>query len=145
MTPTQRLTEDMKNALRAHNKMELEAVRFLLAQVKNAEIDKPNREALTDAEFIKLVQKLLKNAQESIDQFRNGSREDLAEEEEKKVVIWKRYMPAQMSEDELRTIISDVIAAHPGVARGPLTGKVMAQVAGQADGGTVSRILGEML
>src|SRR5690606_29532525 len=127
MTPVEQLTQDMKTALKSKNKEALEAIRFLLAQVKNAEIDKPNRESLTTEEFTKVVRKLVKNAEEAIQQYRDGNREDLVSEEEKKVVIWKGYLPQQLSEEELESIINEVVAKVPHADQmGPIIGQVMA-------------------
>ncbi|MCD8484672.1 GatB/YqeY domain-containing protein [Candidatus Woesebacteria bacterium] len=146
MTPVQRLTEDMKNAMRNKDKEALDAIRFLLSQVKNAEIDKPNREALTEEEFTKVVRKLVKNAEEAIQQYRDGDRPDLAEEEERKVTLWENYLPQQMSDEEVATIVDDVLANNPDQTQmGPIIGQVMARTQGRTDGGTVSRIVKEKL
>ena len=138
------LTQDMKDMLRAGNKRGLEAVRYLLAQVKNAQIDKPNHEALTESEFMTIVRKVLKNTEEAITQYANGGRTDLVEEETEKMQFMKKYLPQQLGEDELRDLVSQIIAENPGVQPGPLTGKVMQKVAGRADGGTVSRLIREL-
>lgn len=143
MDPLAQLTEDMKSALRAGDKGKLETVRYLIAAVKNAQIDKPDHSAITEPEFHKLVAKIIKMSEEAITQFRSGGRDDLADAEEVKVAVWKAYLPTQLTEDELRTIISQVKTANPGLDIGPLTGKVMAQTAGRADGGTVRRLLQE--
>ncbi len=144
MTPVQRLTDDMKAAMKSKDREALDAIRFLLSQVKNAEIDKPNRESLTEEEFTKVVRKLVKNAEEAIEQYRDGDRSDLITEEEKKIEIWKQYLPQQLSDDELRTIVQDVLAQNPDQDQmGPLIGQVMGRVQGRADGGSVSRIVRE--
>ncbi len=146
MTPTEQLTTDMKDALRSKNREVLDAVRFLLAQVRNAEIDKPNRESLTTEEFTKIVRKLVKNAEEAIQQYRDGAREDLAVDEERKVVIWKKYLPQQLSEEEVEKIIDEVMQGMPSSDQiGPIIGKVMAQAQGQTDGGTISRLVKKKL
>ncbi len=144
MDPLTQLTEDMKTALRAGDKGKLETVRYLIAAVKNAQIDKPDRAPVSEVEFHKLVAKIIKMSEEAIAQFRSGNRDDLADAEEIKVAVWKAYLPEQLSEDDLRKIISDVKSANPTLDIGPLTGKVMAQTTGRADGGTVRRLLQEV-
>jgi len=142
MTPVEQLTQDMKTALKSGNRDALDAIRFLLAQVKNVEIDKPNRESLTSEEFTKVVRKLVKNAEEAIEQYRDGNREDLATEEEKKVVLWKAYLPQQMSEEQVAAIVDEVLANTENKSQiGPIIGQVLAQTKGQTDGGTVSRLI----
>lgn len=146
MIPTDQLTQDMKDALKNKNRDALDAIRFLLAQVRNAEIDKPNRESLTTEEFTKIIRKLVKNAEEAIAQYREGNREDLATEEEKKVMIWKSYLPQELSETDIETIIDEVLTKMPKHDQlGPIIGQVMAKTQGRADGGTVSRLVKKKL
>lgn len=139
------LMNDMKTAMRAHDSVALETVRYLMAQVKNAQIDKPGHEALTEAEFTAIVKKVIKNTEEAMAQYASGGREDLVEAEKPKLALMQKYLPQQLSEDELRRIVKDIVANNPGVAIGPLTGMVLKQAAGRADGGTVSRLLREAL
>ncbi len=139
------LTNDMKDAMRAKDRMALDTVRYLMAQVKNAQIDKPDHAPLTDGEFMAIVKKIIKNTEEAIEQYRAGGREDLAAEELPKIEFMRRYLPQQLSEDELRVIIQDTIDANPGAQVGPLTGMVLKQTSGRADGGMVSKLLREML
>lgn len=146
MTPVQRLTEDMKNAMRNKNRQALDAIRFLLAQVKNAEIDKLNHEALTDDEFTKIVRKLVKNAEEAVEQYRSGERLDLVEDETGKIALWKEYLPEQLSDDAIRTFVSEVLSTIEDRSNmGQIMGKVMAKVGNKADGTTVSRLVREAI
>lgn len=138
------LTQDMKDALRSGNKRALEAVRYLMAQVKNVQIDKPDHSPLTESEFMHIVKKVIKNTEEAIEQYSTGGREDLVAEENEKLGYMKKYLPQQLSDDELRALIQQVMGENPGMQPGPLTGKVMQKTAGRADGGTVSRIIREL-
>lgn len=139
------LTEDMKIAMRARDAMALETVRYLLAQVKNAQIDKPGHEPLTELEFTAIVKKVIKNTQEAMDQYAAGNRQDLVDAEKPKLEFMQKYLPKQLSEDELRTIVAEAIAANPDLGVGPLTGIIMKQTAGKADGGIVSKLIKELV
>lgn len=145
MDPLKLLQEDMKTALRAHDTVRLDAVRFLMAQVKNVQIDKPGHAPVTEPEFMQITKKLVKNSEESIAQFKAGNRTDLVEEEEAKLAFWKAYLPEQLSEEAIRQLAQEVITASSAKEMGPLIGQVMAKTAGRADGGTVSRIVRELL
>lgn len=145
MSATQQLMSDMKTAMKAGEKQTLEAIRYLLAQVKNAQIDKPNREDLTEEEFTKLVRKLVKNAEEAIQQYRDGGREDLVTEETAKLAVWKQYLPQPMSDDQVRDIAQEVIKSMPDAQMGPVIGQVVSRTGGRADGGQVSKIVRELL
>lgn len=138
------LTQDMKEALRAGNKRALEAVRYLMAQVKNFQIDKPDHTPLTESEFLQIVKKVVKNTEEAIEQYAQGGREDLIDEEKEKLGFMKKYLPQQLSDDELRALVQQVIGENPGMERGPLTGRVMQKAAGKADGAKVSQIIREL-
>jgi hypothetical protein len=135
------LTQDMKNALRGGDKRGLEAVRYLMAQVKNFQIDKPGHEPLTEPEFLQIVKKVLKNTEEAIAQYAAGGRNDLVEEETEKLAFMKKYLPQQLSDDELRGLIDQVRGENPGIEPGPLTGKVLKLAAGRADGSRVQQLM----
>jgi uncharacterized protein YqeY len=139
------LTEDMKIAMRARDAMALETVRYLLAQVKNAQIDKPGHEALTELEFTAIVKKVIKNTQEAMDQYAAGGRQDLVDAEKPKLEFMQKYLPKQLSEDELKTIVAETIAENPDLGVGPLTGIIMKKTAGTADGGLVSKLIRELV
>lgn len=137
------LMSDMKDAMRSHDQVALNTVRFLMAEVKNAQIDKPGHEPLTENEFVAIVKKVVKNTEEAMLQYGEGGREDLVEAEKPRIAFMQKYLPKQMNEAELRQVITDIRAANPGVAAGPLTGMVMKQVGGAADGGLVSKLIRE--
>lgn len=145
MTATQHLTEAIKDAMRARDQVRLDTLRYLSAQVKNAEIDKGLDATLTDEEFIRIVQKILKNSQEAVEQFQQGGRMDLVEAEQVKIDIMKEWLPQTLTDDELRAIVVEIHQANPEVAPGPLTGLVMKAVAGRADGRQVSTMIREVI
>lgn len=141
MTVVQQLTEDMKTALKAKDTVALDSVRFILAKVKNVEIDKPNREPLTETEFHAVVKKLVKDSQEGVSQYQAGNRQDLVDAEQAKIAIYKRYLPAELSSEELDNIVSQVVSENPGLAQGPLMGKIMKATGGRANGNQVAQSL----
>ncbi len=143
MTLMQRLTEDMKSAMRAKDQLTLDAIRFIIAKIKNFEIDKPNHEAATEGEIEAIVRKIVKDCQEALEQYKAGGREDLVEEESKKIAVSQRYLPTPLSDDEVWTLIRNIRAENPDIAQGPLTGKVLALAKGKTDGGVVARLLRE--
>jgi len=140
----QHLSDMIKDAMRARDQFRLDTLRYLSAQLQNAQIDKGRDVALTEEEFLKIVQKIIKNSEEGIAQYRQGNREDLVEAEQAKVEIMKEFLPEQLSEAELKAIVERVQAENPGVAMGPLTGLVMKEVAGQADGRQVSAMIRQL-
>lgn len=145
MTVVQQLTEDMKTALKAKDTVSLDSVRFILSKVKNAEIDTPNREPLTEAAFHSLVKKMVKDSQEAVSQYEAGNRPDLVAAEQEKIAVYKRYLPAELTAEELDAIVKQVVSENPGLAQGPLMGKVMKATGGRADGSTVGAVLKKYL
>jgi uncharacterized protein YqeY len=141
MDVIQRLTEDMKTALRGGDKTKLLVVRYLMSLVKNYQIDKPDHSAVTDDEFVKIVKNQVKSTEEAMAQYLAGGRQDLVDEEQGKVALMKEYLPAQMDEEQVKSIVARIHAEQPELAMGPLIGVVMREVGNQADGGVVSRLV----
>ncbi|MCC6792907.1 MAG: GatB/YqeY domain-containing protein [Thermomicrobiales bacterium] len=134
-----RLETDMKNAMRAGEVVERDTIRFLLAALKNAEIEK--RDALDEAEGQSLLQRQAKRMVEAIDQFRAGGRDDLAEREQTQLAILKRYLPAELSDDEVLALARAVVQ-ETGASSAKDMGRVMSllveRAAGRADGKRLS-------
>ena len=139
MTLKARITEDMKDAMRAKDSARLSTIRMLLAAVKQREVDE--RIELTDADVLGVIEKMLKQRRDSIAQFEAGKREDLAAIERSEVAVLQAYLPQQLTAAEIDTLIAEAIAAT-GAAGLAGMGKVMAAVkpklAGRADMGEVS-------
>jgi len=139
MTLKARITEDMKNAMRAKDSARLSTIRMLLAAIKQREVDE--RIEPTDADVLAIIDKMIKQRRDSIAQFRAGKREDLALAEEAEVAVLQAYMPAPLSETEIDALIAEAIAAT-GASGMAGMGKVMAmlkpKLAGRADMGAVS-------
>jgi uncharacterized protein YqeY len=131
MTLKERITEDMKSAMRAGEKDRLGVVRLILAAIKQREVDE--RITLDDAQVLAVLEKMAKQRKESITQFESGGRADLVAKENAELVILQSYLPAQMSEAELDAIIAEAMAAT-GATTVKDMGKVMGIVKGKAAG-----------
>jgi len=139
MTLKERITEDMKAAMRAKETARLSTIRLLLAAIKQREVDE--RITLTDADVLGVIDKMVKQRRDSISQFEAGNRKDLADAERAEVAVLTGYMPAQLREQEIDAMIAAAIA-KTGAAGMSGMGKVMAELkpelAGRADLAAVS-------
>ena len=139
MTLKDRITDDMKAAMRAKDTARLSTVRMLLAAMKQREVDE--RIVLDDAAVLAIVEKMIKQRRESIAQFEAASRNDLADNEKFELSVLSAYLPAQMSEAEIADAIAAAVS-ESGAAGAKDMGKVMAllkpRLAGKADMGKVS-------
>lgn len=141
-----RLTADMKDAMRSKDAVRLGAIRNARAAIKNAEIE--SRAPLDDAGVTKVLRSLVKQHRESIEQFTAGGRDDLVAKEQAEMAVIEAYLPAQMDEDAVAAVVAEVIAAEG--ASGPADlGRVMkatmTRLAGQADGGVVRTVAQRLL
>jgi uncharacterized protein len=134
-----RITEDMKNAMRAGEKERLATIRLALAAIKQREVDE--RITLDDAQVLAVLEKMIKQRREAVTQFASGGRADLVAKENAEIALLQTYLPAQMSPADLDALIAEAIAAT-GAASIKDMGKVMAVVKpkaqGRADMGAVS-------
>ena len=137
-----RLQSDLTAARKSADKARILLLGTTLAEAKNREIEL--KRDLTDDDVIDVIRRGIKKRRESIDMYQKGNRHDLAEKERVEVGLLEHYLPAQASEDELRTAVRAAIAA--GAANiGAVMGKVMPQFKGRAEGGTISAIAKEEL
>ncbi|MCW8844360.1 MAG: GatB/YqeY domain-containing protein [Gammaproteobacteria bacterium] len=125
------IIEDMKDAMRAGDKLRLGAIRMALAAIKQKEVDE--RITLDDEAVLSVLEKMLKQRRESISQFRDAGREDLAKREEAEAEILSAYMPEPLAEAELEAIVKKAIS-ETGAESMRDMGKVMAIVKAQAQG-----------
>ena len=134
-----RVTEDMKTAMRAGEKERLATIRLILSAIKQREVDE--RITLDDNQVLAAVEKMIKQRKEAITQFEAGGRADLVAKETAEIAILQAYLPAQMSDAEIDGLITEAIASS-GAASIKDMGKVMAAVKakaqGRADMGAVS-------
>src|SRR5580698_11299225 len=105
-----KISQDYVQAMKARDSFRSSVLSFLRAQIKNVKVDK-RLEQVPDEEVISVIKKQIKQRQDSISQFTSGGRTDLAEKEEKELVILKKYLPAEMSAEQLKKIVDEVVAS----------------------------------
>lgn len=136
----EQLLHDMKLAMKAGSKLELETIRILRAQIKTASIDK--KDDLTDSELAQVLQKEGKRRKEAIEMYQKGGREDLVKKESAELEIISKYLPEQLSDEELSNIIKETISTlqvSDEKDMGRVMGAVMPKVKGKADGKIVQK------
>jgi len=139
VTLKERITEDMKSAMRASDKERLSTIRMVQAAIKQREVDE--RIALDDAQVLAVLEKMVKQRRESIAAFEQGGRADLADKEKAEIAILSAYLPEQLSESEVDALIQAAIAETGAASMkdmGKVMGAVKAKAAGRADMGAVS-------
>ena len=137
---------DMKKALKENEKLKLSTLRLIRAAIKNAEISKKDK--LTEDEVIGIVNRNLKKLEESLDMFTKGQRPELAEKAKKEIEIVKKYLPEQLSEEEVEKIVKETIAkfGFKGLQDiGPAMREIMPQLKGKADGKMVNKMVRDLL
>mgnify|MGYP001491358048 FL=1 len=140
------IKKDLKQAMLDKNDLERDTIRMFLAEVQRFEID--NQEEADDSKALQIVNKMIKQRNDSITQFKSGGRDDLADREQKEVDILSKYKPAQLSEEEVTLKVKEAIE-NSGASSMQDMGKVMgvlnSSLAGSADMGMVSKIVKENL
>ena len=141
-----RITEDMKSAMRAKDTARLSALRLLLAAIKQREVDE--RKDLTDADIVSVIDKMLKQRRDSVTQYEAAKRQDLADAEKFEMTVLQAYMPQALADAEIAAAVAAAVAESG--AQGPQDmGKVMAvlkpKLAGRADMTAVSKLVKERL
>ena len=137
-----RITADMKSAMKAGEKDRLRTVRLILADIQRSEVDR--REELDDTAVLTVIEKAVKQRRDSIEQFLQGGRKDLSAIEEAELEIIQTYLPEQLSEDELATLVDEVIEATGAENirdMGKVMGAIKAKAAGKADMGAVGAMV----
>lgn len=146
MSLKERITQEMKDAMRAGEKLRLSSIRMLLAAIKQREVDE--RISLDDSHVLAIVEKMIKQRREAITQFEAGARTDLSEKEAAEIVLLQAYLPKQLTAAEIDAIVANAIT-ETGAATVKDMGKVMALVkthaAGRADMGIVSALIKDKL
>lgn len=147
MSLEEKLLNDYKEALKAKDTVRSSVINFLRAEMMNVAIAK-KKDKLDDTEAVVVIRKQIKSRQDSIEQFTNGGRADLAEKEKKELLILKDYLPKELALEEVAKIIDEAIGAI-GASGIKDMGKVMKEagvkIAGQADGKMVSDLVRERL
>jgi uncharacterized protein YqeY len=137
-----KLQADLNAARKAQDKSAVLLLGTILSDVKNKRIEL--RADPTDDEVLDVLRKGIKRRRESVEMYDKGNRPDLAEKERAEVAALEKYLPAQASEDEIRTAVRAAIASG-ATSMGPLMGRVNPQFKGKADGSMISRIAKEEL
>lgn len=143
-----RIKNDLTEALKAGDTAKALALRYLLAEIHNAEITKGKDAVLTEEELAAVLQKQVKQRQESVESYRQGNREDLVKKEQGELEMIRSYLPEQMGEEDVKKIVIETIGqvgASSPADMGKVMGAVMPKVAGRADGSLVSKIVHELL
>jgi len=139
MSLKDRITDDMKSAMRAGEKDRLATIRLALAALKQREVDE--RIVLDDAQVLAVIEKMIKQRKEAITQFEAGGRADLVAKESAEIRVLQTYLPAQMSDAEIDAVIAEAIASTGATSikdMGKVMGAVKAKAQGKADMGAVS-------
>ena len=140
------IKKDLKQAMLDKNDLERDTIRMFLAEVQRFEID--NQEEADDSKALQIVNKMIKQRNDSITQFKSGGRDDLADKEQKEVDLLSKYKPAQLSEEEVTQKVKEAIE-NAGASSMQDMGKVMgilnSSLAGSADMGMVSKIVKDNL
>ncbi len=139
-----KLQKDMVQALKEKDQTKLEVLRFLLSEIKYAEIEK--KADLTDEEVIKLLQKEVKKRQEALDLIKKSNRQDIISKEEKQIEIIKSYLPEMISDQELEKVVDEMLSQNPTATNpGPIIGQIMSKLKGKVDGGKIASLVTQKL
>jgi uncharacterized protein YqeY len=141
-----KLAEDLQNALKQREAVRVSTLRLLIAAVRNKEIEK--KKDLADGDVQEVIQSQAKSRRESIEQYRNAQRSDLADKEEAELKVLSAYLPEPMSEAELRDLVQGVLSEVG--AKGPQdTGRVMSalmpKIKGRVDGRQAQQVVQQLL
>jgi len=142
----QKLSDDLKQAIRGRDKLRSLVIRLIMAAIKNAEIAK--QASLDEADILGIITKEARQRKESIEAFRQGDRQDLVAQEEAELAILKDYLPRQISRDEIiayaRKVIDQVGAQGPR-DKGKVMTQLIPQLKGKADGREINAVVTELL
>jgi len=147
MSLESRLMTDLKEAMKSKDQAALRSIRAAKASILLLKTDGTGKE-IDEASEIKLIQKLVKQRQDSLEIYEKQNREDLAVTEREEIEVLQKYLPQQLSEKELTPIIQDIIAksgAEGMKDMGKVMGMASGQLSGQADGKTISLIVKKLL
>jgi uncharacterized protein YqeY len=148
MSLSTQIMDEMKNAMRAKDTVALEALRAIKSELLLAQTSSGSKEEITEADEIKILQKLVKMRKDSASIFTSQNRPDLAEPELAQIAIIEKFLPAQLSEAEVEAVIAKIIAETGalGIASmGKVMGLATAQLGGTAEGKTISTIVKKLL
>ena len=152
----QQINNDLRQAMRNKETEIVSVLRMVVSAIKNKEIAvrKGENVCLADEQIIEVLTSEMKKRKDSIIAYEQGDRQDLADKEEKEIKIIEKYLPKQMSDEEIENVVKEIVGTH-GVGTygnasvqkdfGKVMGQVMARVKGKADGGRVSEVVKKVL
>ena len=142
----QKLSDDLKQAMRSGDTVKRGVIRMLTAAIHNAEIARQAK--LEDSDILGVIAKEVRQRRESIEAFKQGDRQDLVAKEEAELAVLQEYLPQQLTRDEIvevvQKVIAEVEATGPG-DKGKVMPKLMAQLKGRADGREINEVVSELL
>ncbi|HAG79651.1 MAG TPA: glutamyl-tRNA amidotransferase [Cyanobacteria bacterium UBA12227] len=146
MSLKDRISEDIKTAMKAKDKVRLETVRSIkkLILEKEVSLRPQGQETLTEAQEIELLAQLAKQRRESIEQYRKAGRDELAEQEAQELAILEEYLPGQLSDEEVSSVLDEIIAQTGATSikdMGKVMGVAMQQLKGRADGQKIQTLV----
>ncbi|MCR4278841.1 MAG: GatB/YqeY domain-containing protein [bacterium] len=141
----EQILADFKESMKSREEVRLSTLRLLRSELKNKEIEKQTE--LTEDDMLAVIKTMVKQYKEALEQFKSGGREDLVEKQKKEIEILEAYLPAQMPDEEIETIIREVLneAGEGAGDIGKMMGAVMKKVAGRADGNRVRTLVQKMV
>ncbi|WP_339063733.1 GatB/YqeY domain-containing protein [Tepidibacillus marianensis] len=146
MSLAERITEDMKQAMKNKDKLRLSVIRMIRSAIKYAEIEL--KTTLSEEQVIDVLTREVKQRRDSLQEFEKADRRDLVENVKEELIVLQDYLPKQLSEDELRTIVQEVIVQVDAKAKsdmGKVMGALMPRIKGRADGKLVNQLVQEKL
>ncbi len=146
MSLLDKLNDDMKQAMKAKDKLKLSVIRMVKSSAKNEEINQGKE--LTDDQVLTLFNRELKQRRDSLQEFENAGRTDLAEQTRAEIEVLLTYLPEQLGEAEVRQIVQETVEQVGATSKkdlGKVMGAIMPKVKGKADGNLVNKIVQELL
>ncbi|GAA3188265.1 GatB/YqeY domain-containing protein [Lentilactobacillus kefiri] len=147
MSVYDKLLSDMKDAMKARDKVRLGVIRGIKAQIMNAKVADGNHD-LNEDQINDIITKEIKQQKESLEEFKKADRQDLVKDQEAKLKIAEEYAPKQLSEDEVEKIVNDTISqigAESMADFGKVMGAIMPKVKGKADGSVINKLVKKQL
>ena len=148
MTLKQQLKDSMKEAMKAKNKEELTSIRLVLSTIQKKEIDKNDGTELTDEEVMQVIQTEIKQTHESLQYAKQSNKVEMIADLENRIQLLTVYLPKQLDEDEVKTIIKSIIESNGFAGKqdmGKVMGLAMAELKGKAEGSLISKVVKELL
>lgn len=144
MSLKDQIQNDIKSALKSGDKKVLEVLRYLNAQIKDREIS-AGRKEMTNEDVVCLIEKQVKKLKDAIEMFKKSGRDDLVEKNEFEVETLGRYLPKQISDQELEVEVKKIVDQNPEIEIGPLIGKAVAQIGSKADNSRIAQAVKKLV